>query len=213
MAREFMPKQRLNVAAGTWQRLTFTLTPNATDTAGRFAIALRKPGSVTLGYAFLQAGPWGRFKGLPVRRDVVEALIDQGITVLRYGGSMVNHAEYRWKKMLGPRDRRPPNPGCWYPYSSNGWGILDFLDFCRRGRLSRHPGLQHGRDAPRHGRLRRIRQRSGDQRFAAVAAPPTDIPSRIISRTWNWAMKNGWTRTIIESSKRWPRPSGPKTHN
>jgi hypothetical protein len=83
-----------------------------------------------LGHAFLQPGEWGRFKGLPVRRDVAEGLIDQGITALRYGGSMVNCGEYRWKKMIGPRDRRPPYSGTWYRYSSNGWGILDFMAFC-----------------------------------------------------------------------------------
>ena len=38
--------------------------------------------------------------------------------------------QYRWKKMIGPRDRRPPYQGTWYPYSSNGWGIFDFLNFC-----------------------------------------------------------------------------------
>ena len=73
------------------------------------------PGSVVLGYASLQPGDWGRFKGLPVRRDVAEALVAQGITVLRYGGSMVNHPEYRWKKMIGPRDSRQPYRGTWYP--------------------------------------------------------------------------------------------------
>ena len=56
-------------------------------------LALKQPGSVVLGHAFLQPGEWGRFKGLPVRRDVAEGLIDQGITVLRYGGSMVNNAD------------------------------------------------------------------------------------------------------------------------
>ena len=91
---------------------------------------LKQPGSVVLGHAFLQPGEWGRFKGLPVRRDVAEGLIDQGITVLRYGGSMVNNGGYSWKKMIGPRDRRPPYAGTWYRYSSNGWGILDFMDFC-----------------------------------------------------------------------------------
>jgi alpha-L-arabinofuranosidase len=78
----------------------------------------------------LQPGAWGRFKGLPVRRDVAEALVAQGLTVLRYGGSMVNAPEYRWEKMIGPRDRRPPYRGTWYPYSSNGWGIVDFVAFC-----------------------------------------------------------------------------------
>jgi hypothetical protein len=120
----------LKVAAGDWRRLDFRLTPKATDRSGRFALKLRRPGSVLAGYAFLQPGEWGRFKGLPVRRDVAEALVAQGLTVLRYGGSMVNAPEYRWKKMIGPRDRRPPYKGFWYPYATNGWGILDFLDFC-----------------------------------------------------------------------------------
>jgi hypothetical protein len=100
------------------------------DKAGRFAIKLKQAGSVTVGYAFLQPGSWGRFKNLPVRKDVAEGLINQGVTVLRYGGSMVNNPEYRWKKMIGPRAQRPPYEGHWYPYSSNGWGIFDFLNFC-----------------------------------------------------------------------------------
>jgi alpha-L-arabinofuranosidase len=113
-----------------WQKIDFKLVPNADDRDGRFAIKLKEPGSVCLGYAFLEPAEWGRFKGLPVRKDVSDGLVAQGLTVLRYGGSMVNHAEYHWKKMMGPRDRRPPYPGTWYPYSSNGWGIFDFLDFC-----------------------------------------------------------------------------------
>ena len=123
-------EKRLRLKAGDWQRLEFSLTPRSTEAKGRFVIKLKRPGAVTLGYAFLQPGAWGRFKGLPVRRDVAEALIAQGITVLRYGGSMINHPEYRWKKMIGPRDRRLPHRGTWYPHSSNGWGILDFMDFC-----------------------------------------------------------------------------------
>jgi hypothetical protein len=62
-------------------------------------------GSVVLGYAFLQPGPWGRFKDLPVRRDVAEALLAQGLTVLRYGGSMVNIDTYRWKNMIVQHNR------------------------------------------------------------------------------------------------------------
>jgi hypothetical protein len=130
-AEKRLPVAKPKGTNGTnWQRLDFTLTPSADDKSGRFAIKLKQPGSVLVGYAFLQPGEWGRFKKLPVRKDVVEGLINQGITVLRYGGSMVNHPEYKWKKMVGPRDRRPPNAGTWYPYSSNGWGILDFLNLC-----------------------------------------------------------------------------------
>jgi Alpha-L-arabinofuranosidase 1 domain/Alpha-L-arabinofuranosidase C-terminal domain len=125
-----LAEKELHLPAGDWQRLEFSLVPRATVRGGRFAIELRQPGSVVLGYSFLEPGAWGRFKGLPVRRDVGQALVNEGITVLRYGGSMVNAREYRWKKMIGPRDRRPPYRGAWYPYSSNGWGILDFMNFC-----------------------------------------------------------------------------------
>ena len=125
-----LAEARLGAATADWRRLDFTLTPAAATGDARFVVKLKQPGSVALGHAFLQPGSWGRFKDLPVRRDVAEGLVDQGITVLRYGGSMVNHPEYRWKKMIGPRDRRPPYHGHWYPYSSNGWGIFDFIDFC-----------------------------------------------------------------------------------
>ena len=123
-------EKSLKLKAGDWQKLDFTLKPNAADKAGRFAIKLKQPGAVELSYAFLQPGSWGRFKNLPVRKDVAEGLIEQGVTVLRYGGSMVNNPEYRWKKMIGPRASRPPHEGHWYPYSSDGWGTFDFLNFC-----------------------------------------------------------------------------------
>jgi len=128
--RAVYAEKSLKLTAGDWHRLDFKLTPNAADQAGRFAVKLKRPGSVGLGYAFLQPGPWGRFKDLPVRKDVAEGLINQGVTLLRYGGSMVNNPQYRWKKMIGPRAQRPPYEGHWYPYSSDGWGIFDFLNFC-----------------------------------------------------------------------------------
>jgi len=121
---------RIEVKGDRWERIPFEIFPGASERRGRLAIKLKRPGSIEVGHAFLQPGEWGRFEGLPDRKDVAEALIDEGITVLRYGGSMINHPEYRWKKMIGPRDRRPPHRGTWYPYSSNGWGIFDFLDLC-----------------------------------------------------------------------------------
>lgn len=123
-------KTNVSVKGSDWQRIEFTLISSDNDENGRFCIYLTEPGSVVIGYSFLQPGEWGRYKGLPVRLDVAEGLIDQKLTVLRYGGCMANASEYRWKKMVGPRDMRPPYKGWWYPYSSNGWGIIDFINFC-----------------------------------------------------------------------------------
>jgi hypothetical protein len=134
-------EKSLRITAGDWQRLDFDFKPNTTDQAGRFAVKLRQPGRISLGYAFLQPGSWGRFEGLPVRRDVAEGLIGQGVTILRYGGSMINNPEYRWKKMIGPRALRPPYQGHWYPYSSDGWAIFDFLNFCEAAGIPGIPDL------------------------------------------------------------------------
>ncbi len=137
-------EKRLKAAGGEWQRLDFKLKPDSNDKTGRFAIKLKQASSVTVGYAFLQPGDWGRFKGLPLRKDVAEGLISQGITVLRQGGCMANAAEYRWKKMIGPRERRPPYVGWWYPHSSNGWGIFDFLNFCEAAGFLAIPDVNMG---------------------------------------------------------------------
>lgn len=127
-----------------WQRLAFELTPDAPIEGGRFCVSLRKPGKVALGYIFLQPGEWGRFRNLPDRKDVVQGLIEQKLTVLRYGGSMINHPEYRWKKMIGPRDQRPPYQGAWYRYSTNGWGIADFLNLCEAAGFLAIPAFNMG---------------------------------------------------------------------
>lgn len=137
-------EKRLKVSGSDWQRLNFAMKPNTADPAGRFALKLKQPCSVTVGYAFLQPGEWGRFKGLPVRRDVAEGLVRQGITVLRQGGCMANAAEYRWKKMIGPRENRPSYTGWWYPHSSNGWGIFDFLNFCETAGFLAIPDINMG---------------------------------------------------------------------
>lgn len=135
---------RIAVRGDEWKRYDFSLVPGAKVAGGQFAIKMKAPGSVTIGHAFLQPGEWGRFKGLPDRKDVVDGLIDEGVTVLRYGGSMVNHPEYRWKNMIGPRDRRPPTGGMWYPYSSNGWGIFDFLNVCEAAGFLAIPAVNMG---------------------------------------------------------------------
>ena len=128
-------------ANGNYQRLAFTLTPSASDEHGRFAITLRKPGSVTVGYAFLQPGEWGRFKGLPVRKDLAEALLAQGIRVLRFNDGMIEVPGYRWKNMCGPRDERRPYDGFYDRYCSSGFGPAEAVAFGKAAGLPVVPAL------------------------------------------------------------------------
>jgi alpha-L-arabinofuranosidase len=114
-----------------WRTYSFTLKPNATDTHARLAIELTKPGTVDAGYVFAEPGMWGRYKGLPVRKDVADAMVAQGLKAIRFGGCANSGcgdvSDYKWKTMVGDPVNRPVTKGWWYPYESNGWGIFDFL--------------------------------------------------------------------------------------
>ena len=118
------------VKGSGYAKYSFSLTPDQSDSAGRFVIELFEPGTVDIGYVFLEPGEWGLYKGLHVRRDVGEMLENQGLTVFRFGGCMANASGYKWKYMTGEPEFRPPYDGWWYDYSSFGFGIIEFLDLC-----------------------------------------------------------------------------------
>ncbi len=108
-----------------WQRFNFTLTPIATDNNARFVIALGDKGSMLVDMAMLHTADY------PYRADITKAFQEEGLTFLRYGGTMVNAKEYMTKNMVGPRDHRQPYIGHWYRNSTNGFGIEEFVRFAR----------------------------------------------------------------------------------
>jgi alpha-L-arabinofuranosidase len=119
----------VTVNQSVWTRYDFSFTASASDPAGRLTFSLNAPGSVDLGYVYVEPGTSGRFDGLPVRNDIALAMQAQGNTVLRFGGSAVLANGYRWKNMTGPREQRPVLDGWWYAYDTNGWGIFEFLSY------------------------------------------------------------------------------------
>jgi hypothetical protein len=137
-----LAEKALRTGAGReFQQLAFSLIPSATDLKGRFAITLRQPGRATIGYAFLQPGKWGRYKGLPVRKDLAEAILAQGIGVLRFNGGMIEVPGYRWRNLRGPRDQRPPYNGFYDRYCSSGFGPAEVVAFGKAAELPVVPAL------------------------------------------------------------------------
>lgn len=119
-------------ADGSYEKISFELTPSESCPKGKLGISLKQEGEIELGYAFMQEGEWGRVKGLPVRKMMVDALKKQGITVIRYNGSMVDVGVdtylYRWKKMLGPYDeRRICYRNGFNPYATHTFGVIEML--------------------------------------------------------------------------------------
>lgn len=127
--------RRISRVAGDWAKYTFELTSRTTDNNARFAVWIEQPGTLWVDQAVLMGTGKALFHGLPFRADIGQGLVDEGITFLRYAGTMVNVPGYRWKNMIGDPDRRPPYNGNWYPYSSNGFGIFDFLNFCEAAQI------------------------------------------------------------------------------
>lgn len=114
-----------------WSIHTFALTPTQSDGHARFAVETASAGSADVGYALVQPGPWGRYKGLPVRADVANAMVQQGLQAIRFGGCANSGCgdvpDYKWKAMVGNPAMRPVTRGFWYPHESNGFGIFEFL--------------------------------------------------------------------------------------
>lgn len=114
----------------SWKKYAFSIIATKTDSNSRFAIYIGKKGRLWVDQATLMNAHNKVFKDLPFREDIGVMMQKQGLNFLRYGGTMVNAPEYRWKNMIGKPDQRPPYKGHWYPYGSNGFGIEEFLKFC-----------------------------------------------------------------------------------
>lgn len=106
--------QRITGIGAAWKKFPFELTAAAADGDARFALYLDRPGRVQADQVTLMSTGEDRFRGLPLRGDIGQAMVDQGLTFLRYGGTMINISGYRFKKMIGDRDKRPPYHGHWY---------------------------------------------------------------------------------------------------
>jgi len=119
-----------------WNHCEVTLkTGKVTPTtSARFLITLDQPGTVWLGLVSLFPPTWNdRPNGL--RKDLMQMLVDLNPKFLRFPGG--NYLEgqtvdtrFDWKKTLGPIEERPGHPCPWGYRSTDGMGLLEFLEWC-----------------------------------------------------------------------------------
>ncbi len=119
-----------------WNRYDLTLrTGDAPSTANaRFVITLDEPGTVWFGLVSLFPPTWNdRPNGL--RKDIMQMLVDLNPKFLRFpGGNYVEgdtvETRFDWKKTIGPIEQRPGHPCPWGYRSTDGLGLLEFLEWC-----------------------------------------------------------------------------------
>jgi hypothetical protein len=129
-------QHKFNSVGKDWKKFTFNLKASTTDAHARLAIYLSAKGKLWIDQVVLMGTGTEQFNGLPIRADIGKMLVSQGLTFLRYAGTMVNAPDYKFKNMIGDPDKRAPYRGHWNWYTSNGFGIEEFLKFCEQTKIT-----------------------------------------------------------------------------
>jgi len=119
-----------------WKKFNATLktgkvTPSS---ANRFVISTRTPG--TLWFSLVSLFP-PTYKNRPngLRPDIMQLLAEMHPGFLRFpGGNYLEGPNYEnrfnWKATIGPLEQRPTHMSPWNYRSSDGLGLLEFLEWC-----------------------------------------------------------------------------------
>ena len=118
-----------------WKRFELVLKTGkvAPTTHARLQLTLERPGTIWFGFVSLFPPTWNnRPNGL--RKDLMQMLVDLHPKFLRFpGGNYVEgdtiESRFDWKKTLGPVERRHGHPCPWGYRSTDGLGLLEFLEW------------------------------------------------------------------------------------
>jgi alpha-N-arabinofuranosidase len=122
--------------AGDWAKYSVTLTTprKMTPTSDeRFVLSLDAPGTVWFNLVSLFPPTWNN-RANGNRIDLMQTLADMQPKFLRFpGGNYLEGSSiadrFPWKETLGDLAQRPGHPGCWGYRSSDGMGLLEFLEW------------------------------------------------------------------------------------
>jgi len=119
-----------------WKSFNLTLiTKKVMTTAkARLDITLKQPGTVWFGLVSLFPPTWNNQPN-GFRKDLMQMLVDLNPKFLRFpGGNYVEGdtiaTRFEWKNTIGPIEQRPGHPCPWGYRSSDGLGLLEFLEWC-----------------------------------------------------------------------------------
>jgi alpha-L-arabinofuranosidase len=120
----------------TWKKYQVELRTGSVpvSTKNRFVVSMTSPGTVWLGSVSLFPPTYNN-RPNGTRIDIMEKLAALNPRFLRFpGGNYLegDHISERfdWKKMIGPVEQRPGHRCCWNYPSSDGFGLLEFLEWC-----------------------------------------------------------------------------------
>jgi alpha-N-arabinofuranosidase len=127
---------KISGLAADWKKFEVTLKTGRAmpTTKAHFVITMHQPGTVWLGLVSLFPPTWnGQPNGF--RKDLLQMLADLKPKFLRFpGGNYVEgdtvETRFDWKKTIGPIEERHGHPCPWGYRSTDGLGLLEFLNWC-----------------------------------------------------------------------------------
>jgi alpha-N-arabinofuranosidase len=131
-----LAKARIALIPGPWSRYQYTLTTAAIapSSANHLQLTVAHPGSLWLQLVSLMP-PTFHDRPNGNRSDLMERMAGLHPKFLRLPGG--NYLEgdtlldwYNWKTTIGPLVDRPGHQAPWTYYSSDGLGLLEFLEWC-----------------------------------------------------------------------------------
>ncbi len=133
---EVIAKAEVPLHAGDWSRYEYTLTSADVKYSGanHLELTVAKPGTLWLQLVSLMP-PTYHDRANGTRIDLMERMAAMHPAFLRMPGG--NYLEgdtiaqrFDWKKTIGPMVDRPGHQAPWSYWSSDGFGLLEFLEWC-----------------------------------------------------------------------------------
>ena len=122
--------------SGDWKKYDFTLKTGNTSasTANHLVLTVAKPGNLWFNLVSLFPPTYNNQPN-GFRVDLMEKLAAMHPKFLRFPGGNFLEGDhiperYEWKKTIGPLVDRPTHPSPWGYQSSDGLGLLEFLEWC-----------------------------------------------------------------------------------
>ncbi len=124
------------VSGSDWKEYKFDMQSGSgsASSGNHLELTIDKPATLWLQLVSLFPPTYhGRPNGN--RIDIMEKLAAMRPTFLRFpGGNYLEgnriETRFNWKKMIGPLVDRPTHPGTWNYHSTDGMGLLEFLEWC-----------------------------------------------------------------------------------
>ncbi len=129
-------KTEVKGIAAEWKKYSVTLKTGrlTASTSNRFVISTASPGTIWLSFVSLFP-PTYKNRANGNRPDMMQLLAEMKPAFLRFpGGNYLEGPNYdnrfNWKATIGPLEQRPTHLSPWRYRSSDGMGLLEFLEWC-----------------------------------------------------------------------------------